>query len=129
MIRYRVRETVEFAALTELVRAAWGGQEDGSSWPGILARSLTWVCAYEGPTLIGFVNVAWDGGRHAFLLDTTVHPDHQRRGIGVRLVEEAAASARAGGAHWLHVDFEPHLAGFYARCGFGPTAAGLLRLG
>jgi hypothetical protein len=24
--------------------------------------------------LIGFVNVAWDGGDHAFLIDTKVHP-------------------------------------------------------
>lgn len=125
MIRYRVREAVDFASLAELIRATWGGQEDGSSWPGILARSLSWVCAYERSTLIGFVNVAWDGGQHAFLLDTTVHPDYQRRGIGVRLVQEAAASA----CPRRRALFEPHLAGFYARCGFAPTAAGLLRLG
>jgi hypothetical protein len=28
----------------------------------------------------------------------------------------------------LHVDYEPHLDGFYRGCGFRPTAAGLLRL-
>ena len=44
----------------------------------MLARSLTYVAAYDtvggGEQLVGFVNVAWDGGIHAFLLDTTVHP-------------------------------------------------------
>lgn len=126
---YRVRAEVEFAALGRLREAAWGGPDDGSAWSAVLARSLTWVTAHAGGRLVGFVNVAWDGGAHAFLLDTTVHPDVGRRGIGTRLVRTAADAARAGGAHWLHVDFEPHLAHFYAGCGFRPTAAGLWQLG
>lgn len=129
MTEYRVRAEVDFPALGRLREAAWGEPDDGTAWPRVLARSLTWVTAHDGRQLVGFVNVAWDGAAHAFLLDTTVHPDWQRRGIGVRLVREAAQAAREGGAHWLHVDFEPHLEGFYAACGFRPTAAGLLRLG
>jgi GNAT superfamily N-acetyltransferase len=74
------------------------------------------------------VNVAWDGGAHAFLLDTTVHPDHQRQGIATALVRRAVDLARERGAHWLHVDYEPHLDGFYRGCGFRPTAAGLIAL-
>ena len=71
---------------------------------------------------------AWDGGIHAFLLDTTVHPDLRRQGIATQLVKEAARIARERGAQWLHVDFEPHLRGFYHACGFRPTEAGLIRL-
>jgi GNAT superfamily N-acetyltransferase len=78
--------------------------------------------------LVGYVNVVGDGGVHAFLLDTTVHPSARRQGLGVRLAHRAADEARRAGAHWLHVDHEPHLTGFYARCGFAPTAAGLRRL-
>ncbi|MFC9861249.1 MULTISPECIES: GNAT family N-acetyltransferase [unclassified Streptomyces] len=78
--------------------------------------------------LVGYVNVVGDGGVHAFVLDTTVHPDEQRRGLGRRLVTTAAEQARARGARWLHVDYEPALAGFYAGCGFRPTAAGLMAL-
>ncbi|WP_102127186.1 GNAT family N-acetyltransferase [Deinococcus planocerae] len=125
---YRVRAEVDPAALGRLRGAAWGEPGDGRGWPAVLARSLTWVTAHEGGRLVGFVNVAWDGGVHAFLLDTTVHPDARRRGVGTRFVRTAADAARAGGAHWLHVDFGPHLAAFYAGCGFSPTAAGLLRL-
>ncbi|BDP40048.1 N-acetyltransferase [Deinococcus aetherius] len=127
-IEYRVRAQPDFPALGELRRAAWGESDDGGAWPAVLARSLTWVTAHDGKRLVGFVNVAWDGGAHAFLLDTTVHPEVGRRGIGTRLVRMAADAARAGGAHWLHVDFGPHLAAFYAGCGFRPTAAGLWRL-
>jgi hypothetical protein len=41
----------------------------------VLQHSLTWITASSDGVLVGFVNVATDGGAHAFLLDTTVHPD------------------------------------------------------
>lgn len=91
----------------------------------ILCHSLEWVGATANGQLVGFVKLAWDGGAHAFLLDTTVHADYQRQGLGQALVEEAAALARARGAVWLHVDFEEELDPFYRACGFRPTAAGL----
>ncbi|BCJ33684.1 N-acetyltransferase [Actinocatenispora thailandica] len=122
-----VRGAVSDAELRTLFSAAWG-DDSGTCWAPILARSLSWVTARRGETLVGFVNVATDGGRHAFLLDTTVHPDEQHRGLGTRLVRAAADQARTGGAEWLHVDYEPHLTGFYAGCGFRPTTAGLLRV-
>lgn len=115
------------AALNALFNAAWPEHAE-REWAPILDRSLTVVCAYDGEALVGFVNVAWDGGVHAFLLDTTVHPDVQQRGLGTRLVQTAAGEAAARGVHWLHVDYEPHLEQFYRGCGFAPTAAGLLRL-
>jgi ribosomal protein S18 acetylase RimI-like enzyme len=83
----------------------------------------------EDGDLVGFVNVAWDGGDHAFLIDTKVHPDHQRRGIGTELVRLAARHAREAGCEWLEVDFDDHLAPFYYdACGFARTPAGLLHL-
>jgi ribosomal protein S18 acetylase RimI-like enzyme len=93
-----------------------------------LVRSLAYVCAYQGERLVGFVNLAWDGGVHAFVLDTTVHPELCRRGIGSELVRRAADVARAREVAWLHVDCEPHLTGFYRRCGFRHTEAGLMDL-
>jgi GNAT superfamily N-acetyltransferase len=86
------------------------------------------VGAFSAGALVGFVNVAWDGGVHAFLLDTTVHSALLRRGVGSRLVLAAAEAAREHRVEWLHVDYEPHLDGFYRACGFAPTLAGLLRL-
>jgi GNAT superfamily N-acetyltransferase len=110
-----------------MFEAAWGERAPDS--PPALDRCLAHICAHHGGRLVGFVKLAWDGGHHAFVLDTTVHPDHQRRGIGRRLVERAAEVARRSGVEWLHVDYEPGLEGFYARCGFRPTPAGLIRLG
>jgi GNAT superfamily N-acetyltransferase len=86
------------------------------------------VYAYSADELIGFVNLAWDGGSHAFVLDTTVHPNFRRRGVGYRLVTLAVKVARERGAEWVHVDFEPHLRQFYWACGFRSTEAALLHL-
>ena len=50
------------------------------------------MTARAGDTLLGFVNVAWDGGDHAFLLDTKTLEDHQRQGIGAPSTSTPAAS-------------------------------------
>ena len=74
------------------------------------------------------MNVAWDGRDHAFLLDPRVHPDYRNRGIGSEMVRRALMAAAGAGCEWLHVDYAPELARFYATCGFEPTQAGLIRL-
>ena len=99
----------------------WRGQVEG--------HSLGWVCARDGAELVGFVNVAWDGVVHAFVLDTMVAVKARRDGVGTRLVEVAVREARAAGCEWLHVDFDDHLRRFYFdACGFTPTNAGLIEL-
>ena len=114
--------------LAPLWLAAWGSPLDAGYAERILRRSLVHVGAYDGERLVGLVNVAWDGGIHAFLLDTTIHPNVQRQAIATSLVRKAAELARERGAGWLHVDFEPQLEGFYRGCGFHATAAGLIAL-
>jgi ribosomal protein S18 acetylase RimI-like enzyme len=115
--------------MVELVEAH-GGNAEGGWWDRIRPHSLGWVTARTGDrTLVGFVNVAWDGGDHAFLLDPKTHGSHQHRGIGATLVRLAAQHAKAAGCEWLHVDFEPELEPFYLdACGFQPTPAGLIHL-
>ena len=115
------------AALRALWLRAWG-DAGPATWQPVLARSLAHIGAYDGETLIGFVNVAWDGGIHAFILDTCVDEAYRRQGIAARMLKRAEEAARERGAKWLHVDFEPHLAPLYRSCGFRPTEAGLIAL-
>jgi hypothetical protein len=99
-------------------------------WSAQVERhSLGWVCARDGDELVGFVNVAWDGGVHAFVLDTMVAARSGRQGVGTELVARAVEGSRAAGCEWLHVDFDDHLRPFYFdACGFVPTNGGLIQL-
>lgn len=126
-IVYRANPQVNTAELNELFAVSWPDHR-WRDFTSELKHCPAIVCAYEGDRLVGFVKLAWDGGVHVFLLDTTVHPDLRRRGIGRRLVEHAIDVARANGIRWLHVDFAPELRAFYRGCGFRHTEAGLIRL-
>ena len=88
-------------------------------------HSLTWIGAFSSGRLVGFVHAVWDGGTHAFILDTAVHPDFQRLGLGRDLVRAVTGEAFKAGCEWVHVDYEPALAAFYENaCGFRPTTPG-----
>jgi GNAT superfamily N-acetyltransferase len=129
VIAYAWRAPLTDEEMVDLV-ISHGGRASAGWWDRIRRHSLGWVSARDADgLLVGFVNVAWDGGDHAFLIDTKTRGGHQRRGIGTELVRWAAEQAEAAGCEWLHVDFEPHLASFYFdACGFRPTEAGLIRL-
>ena len=100
------------------------------NWVELINRhSLGWVVARDGDTLVGFVNVLWDGLVHAWLQDTMVGSGARHRGVGTEVVRLATLEARAAGCEWLHVDFDEHLRSFYLdACGFSPTQAGLIAL-
>jgi len=70
-IDVRVRFTVNNQQLSALHDRAFGSFDVVvQPWSQRLERhSLTWVGAFDGETLIGFVNLCWDGGSHAFVLD------------------------------------------------------------
>jgi ribosomal protein S18 acetylase RimI-like enzyme len=128
-IEYSWRGAVSDAEMVILVESHGGNAVPGW-WDQIRAHSLGWMSAREpNGTLVGFVNIAWDGGDHAFLIDTKVAKDHQRRGIATELVRHATEHARDAGCEWLHVDFREELDAFYLdACGFRPTDAGLIHL-
>ena len=126
---YAWRGELADSELVELT-ISLGGQAEPGWWNQVRPHSLGWVTAREvDRELVGFANVAWDGGDHAFLLDPKTRADHQHRGIGSAVVALVARHAKAAGCEWLHVDFEPHLAPFYLEaCGFRSTDAGLIHL-
>lgn len=126
-VEYKMSPKVSDQDLNILFATAWQNYQP-CTFSKRLKHSLLYICAFDNHSLIGFVNVAWDGGIHGFILDTTVHANYQREGIGVNLIRQAALAAKARGIEWLHVDYEPHLTNFYKRCGFFPTEAGLLDL-
>ncbi len=126
-ISYLENSAIDDAQPNTLFASAWADYT-WRDFGRVLEHSLAYICAFDGARLVGFVNVAWDGGSHAFLLDPTVQREYWRRGIGLELVRHAGATAARRGAEWLHVDYVPELERFYEKAGFRPTAAGLRKL-
>jgi GNAT superfamily N-acetyltransferase len=126
-IRWRSPVTdAELVTLTE----SHGGQAVAGWWDQVRPHSLGWVTARADGVLVGFVNVAWDGADHAFLVDTKTRLEYQRSGIGTAVVKLAAQRAKSAGCEWMHVDFTDELRAFYFdACGFdSPQGAGLMNL-
>lgn len=127
--RFEWRGEFDNVSVNALHAEAFDHELLDDDWEGrVRAHSLGWVCAHDDG-LAGFVNVPWDGGTHAFVVDTMVSARAARREVGTSLIAVVVAEARAAGCEWLHVDFEDHLRRFYFdACGFEPTNAGLIAL-
>jgi len=98
VVSYEWRGPFRNAELSALHAAGFGQPAREHDWQAQAERhSLGWVCARDGAGLAGFINVAWDGGSHAFILDTVVAPRLRHHGTGTRLVAVAAEGARAAG--------------------------------
>lgn len=129
-IQYEWRGAFSNTELNALHPEAFDQPQSVHDWSNQLdQQSLGWVTARHQKELVGFVNVAWDGRAHSFLLDTAVTSRWRHRGIGSLLVEGAISNAADAGCEWLHVDFAAGLGTFYLEeCGFAPTEAGVMRL-
>jgi GNAT superfamily N-acetyltransferase len=130
-VRYEWRARFDNAAVNALHAEGFEHPVLDIDWRSqVEQHSLGWVCAFEAAAhLIGFVNVAWDGGVHAFVIDTLVAPQHRHAGVGRGLLGVAVQESRSAGCEWLHVDFAPELRDFYlGACGFTPTPGGLIAL-
>ena len=80
-VEYKISPTVSDLELNALFSASWPNHHV-TEFQAALRSSMAYICAYQEGKLVGFVNAAWDGKTHAFILDTTVHPEHRRRGVG-----------------------------------------------
>jgi GNAT superfamily N-acetyltransferase len=129
-LEYQWRAPFANVDLNALHAQGFGRKPVDVDWRGQVERhSLGWACVFGEGRLVGFVNVAWDGGVHAFVVDTVVANGARRRGVGTRLLELAARESRSAGCEWLHVDFGEELRDFYlGSCGFASTPAGVIAL-
>jgi putative acetyltransferase len=103
----------EVAALTEALRATHAraelvagdeGEQDGGAVVGHVLLSRSWVDARRA-----LVDVL-------VLSPLSVHPSHQRRGVGTALVAAAIRAARTLGAPALFLEGDPD---YYGSRGFG----------
>ena len=127
MHEIRRRPPLDNDQLNALFADSWPDHDDRDYRP-ILERSLSYLATFSGNELVGFLNIAWDGGAHGFVLDVTVARKYRRKGVALAMLRETVEIAREAELEWLHVDFEPYLEGLYRRAGYRPTEVGLLHI-
>lgn len=93
-----------------------------------IADSCVFVAERDG-VVVGFAAVVPrpDGGAELDAL--FVEPHLWKQGVGRRLVDHIADTARARAASFLHVIGNPHASGFYTSCGFRTTGTVDTRFG
>lgn len=72
--------------------------------------------------VVGMARVVGDGGSIYHVCDMVVHPDHQGRGLGTRLMDAVMAWIRETAPPKAYVNLLADVEGFYERWGFEPTA-------
>ena len=76
----------------------------------------------DGPQrVVGMARVVGDGGSVYHVCDMAVHPDHQRRGLGSRLMERVLAFVEADAPAGAYVNLMADVDGFYESFGFAET--------
>ncbi|WP_175419312.1 GNAT family N-acetyltransferase [Glutamicibacter creatinolyticus] len=111
----------EVVALYDAV--GWGAYTDQPDiLLQVLAASLHTVTAWDQTRLVGLARVVGDGQTICYLQDVLVHPDHQRRGLGRRLVLEVLRPYARVRQTVLLTDADPALASFYRALGFHRAA-------
>ena len=90
-----IRDAVVDPVEIESLRVAVGWDRSEGTYEQVLRGHFApySACGADG-LLVGYLSVLSDGTADALFLDLMVHPDHQRTGIGTRLVTEAVADMR-----------------------------------
>jgi GNAT superfamily N-acetyltransferase len=89
MIEYRTDRRPQTAAIIELLRAAplVRPLDDPDRIDRMYAASNLVFSAWEGERLVGILRGWTDGAFDGYVCDLAVHPDVQRQGVGLRLLE------------------------------------------
>lgn len=72
--------------------------------------------------VVGMARIIGDGGSVYQIGDMAVHPDHQRQGLGSRMMERLMAYLENNAPEGAYVNLMADVEGFYEQFGFEYTA-------
>ena len=98
--------------------------DDPAMLKAAFAGSLLVLGAFVQDELIGLVRAVGDGVSILYIQDILVAPEHQRKGVGAKLLRAALARYPSIYQTVLMTDDIPERAAFYRACGFTAAAGG-----
>lgn len=128
---YELREETPSVETYRRLRAAAGMTERSreAAERGLPNSQFAVVVAHRGESgsetdesVIGMARVVGDGGTVYHVCDMAVHPDHQRQGLGSRLMDAVMEWLEETAPPTAYVNLMADVDGFYERWGFEPTA-------
>lgn len=131
--QYTIREELPDPETFAALRAATGlpprspeGVERG------LPNSIHGTIVVHEPTgaVVGMGRIVGDGGAVYQISDMAVHPDHQGRGLGTRIMEALEDYIEESAPANAYVNLIADVEGFYERFGYepvGPSSRGMYR--
>lgn len=113
----------DIVALTQLYKSVgWNGHTP-EKIACIYHKSTHIVFVYEENWLVGCGRALSDGAFNAAIYDVVVHPSHQHKGIGQRIVHQLVSSI--GQVSCIHLISTLGNESFYERCGFKKLKTGM----
>ncbi|WP_227353364.1 GNAT family N-acetyltransferase [Haladaptatus salinisoli] len=109
----------EFVALREAADMAPRGLEAVERG---LPNSVFGVTVVHRDEVVGMARIVGDGGSVYHVCDMAVRPDHQRRGLGSRMMERLMEYLEENAPETAYVNLMADVEGFYERFGFEYTA-------
>ena len=91
-----------------------------------LQGTILAVCVRSDEELVGMGRIIGDGGCFFQIVDVAVHPDHQRRGLGRRILESLMHRLKLAAPRTAYVSLiaDGDARHLYSKFGFAPTAPG-----
>ena len=115
---------LNFEAILELRSSV--GWPTGDNYGKIIQEGIFHVSAWLNGRLIGFVNVVGSPRGDHLIQDLCVHPDHQGKGVGERLVRMALEYSSEFHPQGVNVLFEEKNRAFFERFGFRMIGGGYM---
>jgi GNAT superfamily N-acetyltransferase len=119
-MEYRYGNQLDLSEVVELYRASTLGERRPIDDPAIVGSMLEHanlvVTAWDGALLVGIARTLTDFAYVGYLSDLAVRESHQRRGIGVALVQKTRE--RMGPRSMLVLLAAPKAVEYYPRIGF-----------
>ncbi len=122
---FKIDPDISVKKVAELRRLV-GWEEREKEISRVIGDTFMTAGCFEGEQLVGFVDVLSDKVEDALIRSLVVHPDYQRMGIALKLLEMVIERIKAEKIKTINVLFEPELEQLYRKAGFKIVSGGLI---